>query len=83
VCPAKHNGNTARADNLLALVKEKKAQGVLFIYLKFCDPQCFDYPYMKEALDKAGVPSMLYEVEEQPQAEGQIRTRFETFIDML
>ncbi|TAL37029.1 MAG: 2-hydroxyacyl-CoA dehydratase [Spirochaetes bacterium] len=83
VCPAKHNGNTARADNLVSLVKEKKAQGVLFIYLKFCDPQCFDYPYMKEALDKAGVPSMLYEVEEQPQAEGQIRTRFETFIDML
>ena len=83
VCPAKYNGNTSRADNLLRLVREKEAAGVVFVYLKFCDPQSFDYPYMKEALDRAGIPSMLLEVEEQPQAEGQLRTRFETFMDML
>jgi benzoyl-CoA reductase/2-hydroxyglutaryl-CoA dehydratase subunit BcrC/BadD/HgdB len=83
VCPAKHNGFTNRGENLTRIVKEKNAQGVIFIYLKFCDPQSFDYPYMKEYLDKAGVPNMLLEVEERLPSEGQLRTRFETFVEML
>jgi benzoyl-CoA reductase subunit C len=83
VCPAKHSSLTDRGENLTRIVKEKKAQGVIFIYLKFCDPQSFDYPYMKDYLEKAGVPYMLLEVEERLPSEGQLRTRFETFVEML
>ena len=54
VCPAKHRGLTDRADHLVRLVREKQAQGVIFFLLKFCDPHAFDYPYLKEALDRAG-----------------------------
>jgi bzd-type benzoyl-CoA reductase N subunit len=83
VCPAKHSSLTDRGENLAEIVKDKKAQGVIFIYLKFCDPQSFDYPYMKGYLEKAGVPYMLLEVEERLPSEGQLRTRFETFVEML
>jgi len=83
VCPAKHRGLTDRADHLVRLTREKRAQGVIFFLLKFCDPHAFDYPYLKEALDKAGVPSMLLEVEDRLPADGQLRTRFEAFVEMI
>ncbi len=80
VCPAKHFSNTARADELIKEVRETGSEGVVFFYLKFCDPHSFDYPYMKEALDKEGIPSMLLEIEDSSNSEGQTRTRLETFI---
>jgi len=83
VCPAKHRGLTDRADHLVRLVREKQAQGVIFFLLKFCDPHAFDYPYLKEALDQTGIPSMLLEVEDRLPADGQLRTRFEAFVEMI
>jgi bzd-type benzoyl-CoA reductase N subunit len=83
VCPAKHRGLTDRADHLVRLVREKRAQGVIFFLLKFCDPHAFDYPYLKEALDQAGIRSMLLEVEDRLPADGQLRTRFEAFVEMI
>ncbi len=82
-CPAKHTGLFTRADHLVDIVWEKKAQGVVFFFLKFCDPHAFDYPYLKEALDRKGIPSIMLEVEDQLPSEGQLQTRFETFIEML
>ncbi|MCG2740605.1 MAG: 2-hydroxyacyl-CoA dehydratase family protein [Syntrophaceae bacterium] len=83
VCPAKHRGLTDRADHLVRLTREKQAQGVIFFLLKFCDPHAFDYPYLNEALDRAGVPTMLLEVEDRLPADGQLRTRFEAFVEMI
>ncbi|MBM4312744.1 MAG: 2-hydroxyacyl-CoA dehydratase [Deltaproteobacteria bacterium] len=83
VCPAKHQGLTGRADHLVRLTREKRAQGVVFFLLKFCDPHAFDYPYLKEALDREGIASMVVEVEDRLPAEGQLRTRFEAFIEMI
>lgn len=83
VCPAKHSGTENRGANLVEIVKEHRAEGVIFFILKFCDPHAFDYPYMKEYLDREKIPSMLLELEEQIPSEGQLMTRFETFMDLL
>jgi benzoyl-CoA reductase/2-hydroxyglutaryl-CoA dehydratase subunit BcrC/BadD/HgdB len=83
VCPAKHAGLRNRADDLLRMAREKNAQGVIFLYLKFCDPHAFDYPYLKKALDQEGIPSLLIEVEDPLPASGQLQTRFEAFLEML
>jgi len=83
VCPAKHSGLTSRADHLVRMVREKAAQGVIILLLKFCDPHAFDYPYLKNALDREGVPSLLLEVEDQLPPEGQLKTRFEAFLEMF
>jgi bzd-type benzoyl-CoA reductase N subunit len=83
VCPAKHCGPDSRGRNLVNIVKEQRAHGVIFLILKFCDPHSFDYPYMKEYLDKENIPSMILELEEQLPSEGQLATRFESFIEML
>jgi benzoyl-CoA reductase subunit C len=83
VCPAKHRGLTDRTDHLVHLVRKKRVQGVIFFLLKFCDPHAFDYPYLKEALNREKVPSMLVEVEDRLPADGQLRTRFEAFVEMI
>ena len=65
------------------MAKENSADGVIFLLLKFCDPHAFDYPYLKDALDKAKIPNLLLEVEDQPQAQGQMKTRIEAFMEAL
>lgn len=83
VCPAKYQGNTSRADNLERLVKERQAEGVVFMLLKFCDPHAFDYPYLKQRLDDLSVPSVLIEIDEQLPAQGPLKTRIEAFLEMI
>jgi len=83
VCPAKHVSVTARGEYIVEKAKKYDADGVVFLYLKFCDPHSFDYPYLKEFLDNSDIPNMLLEVEDQLPPEGQLLTRFETFIHML
>jgi len=82
-CPAKHVSTTARKENILSLVRKNKADGVIFLLLKFCDPHAFDYPYLKEFLDREGIKTLLIEIDDQQQNLGQLSTRFETFIYMI
>jgi len=83
VCPAKHADLDGRAKHIINLVKEKNARGVIFLLFKFCDPHAFDYPYLKERLDEAGIPLMIAEVDDSLPAGGQLKTRFEAFLEML
>ena len=83
VCPAKHSGNTSRGENLVALAKTHRADGVIFAVLKFCDPHAFDYPYMKKFLDSGAIKNLHLELDDQQQGQGQLSTRLETFIHMI
>ncbi|MBI5593422.1 MAG: 2-hydroxyacyl-CoA dehydratase [Deltaproteobacteria bacterium] len=83
VCPAKHHGLFTRGNHLIQKVRETRADGVIFLFLKFCDPHGFDYPYVKEMLDQEGIPSMVFEIEDRSLSEGQFKTRCEAFIEML
>ena len=79
---AKTHPRRRRDDALLNLIHARAADGVLFAPQKFCEPHGFDYVTMKDALDRAGVPHLLLELE-QSQVSGQIRTRLQAFIEML
>jgi bcr-type benzoyl-CoA reductase subunit C len=83
ICPAKHNGLTGRAKNLIDIVKSKNADGVVFLLLKFCDPHAFDYPYLKKHLDQEGIPNTLVEMEDQFFLGERLKTRIEAFIETL
>lgn len=82
-CPAKHTTLMARGENIVSLAKKYKADGVIFMLLKFCDPHAFDYPYLKEFLDTENIKNMLLEMEVQQKSLGQLSTRIETFIHMI
>lgn len=83
VCPAKHMDLDGRAQHIIRVVKEQNAAGVIFLLLKFCDPHAFDYPYIRQSLDDAGIPVMLMEINDSVSAGGQMKTRVEAFLEML
>ncbi len=83
VCPAKHHGIFSRGNSLVETVRSTCSDGVVFLFLKFCDPHGFDYPYLKDTLDRENIPSMLVEIEDSHLSEGQLKTRLEAFIEML
>ncbi len=80
--PTKYHARSSRAAHLLSLVRERRADGVIFARQKFCEPHGFDQVLMAQALDRAGVPHLLVELEQASQA-GQLRTRVEAFMEML
>ncbi len=83
VCPAKHLGTNDPGQSAVQLARQAGADGVIVWRLKFCDPHGFDYPRVKEALDAAGLPHVLIEVESSAGAQGQLRTRLQAFLEML
>jgi len=83
ICPAKHKGARERGKHLVQTAVERNADGVIFLVLKFCDPHAFDYPYMKSLLEGAGIPCILIEFDDQPAGSEGLRTRLETFIEMI
>jgi benzoyl-CoA reductase/2-hydroxyglutaryl-CoA dehydratase subunit BcrC/BadD/HgdB len=83
VCPAKHSGLRTRGEHLVRLVRESGADGVLFLFLKFCDPHGFDYPYLKGMLEERGIPCLLHELEECKAGGGQFETRCQAFVERL
>ncbi len=82
-CPCKHNPELDRGDDLLQRVEEARAQGVVFLLLKFCDPHAFDYPYLKDRLAQKKIPSLLLEIEPGSMPLGALDTRLKAFIETL
>ena len=68
---------------LLDLAAQHQAQAVIALQMKFCDPEEYDYPIYKAELEKAGMPLLYLEVEEQMDSFGQLRTRVQSFAEML
>ena len=75
--------NKSRGSMLIDAVKRTGADGVVVCMYKFCDPEEFDYPVYKEELEAAGIPMLYLEVDQQTQSMEQIRTRLQTFAEML
>lgn len=81
-CPVKYQPESPRGAHLRQMVEEARADGVIFVLPKFCDPHAFDYVLVKPELEAAGVPILHLETEQTPAA-GQIRTRVQAFLEML
>jgi benzoyl-CoA reductase subunit C len=82
-CPCKFNPEIDRAERLFQRVKAAGTHGVVFLLLKFCDPHAFDYPYLKEKLDKERIPNLLLEIESGGLPLGAMETRLKAFVETL
>ena len=82
-CSTLHNPSASRSDALVERVRDRGAEGVLIFATKFCEPEFFDFPYLKEDLEKQGIPVLLLETELGMGLSGQIRTRLEAFQETL
>ena len=68
---------------LIDMVKEKKADAVIVLMMKFCDPEEYDYPILKAELAEAKIPELYMEIDQQLATFEQIRTRVQSFAEML
>ncbi len=82
-CPSKHNTDFDRRRYLVDMVRQSKADGVVMLILKFCDPHSFDYPDLAKRLTESNIPHLLIEPEVQPTSIEQVHTRLQAFIEML
>lgn len=78
-----HHPDDGRAAYLLKRAEELRIRGLIFLQVKFCEPEDFDYPDLKAALEEAGYPTLRLELELQSLGMGPLRTRLQAFFEML
>lgn len=72
-----------RGEFVANLVRESGAQGLVLFMQQFCDPEEMEYPYLKKALDAAGIPFIKLGVDQQMRDFGQAATAIQAFADVL
>lgn len=68
---------------LIDMAEECRADGIIVLMMKFCDPEEYDYPIYKEEVEAASVPMLYLEIDQQLTSFEQIRTRVQSFTEML
>jgi bcr-type benzoyl-CoA reductase subunit C len=68
---------------LVKEAQEKKIHGIIFLHLKHCEPENYDYYDNMQAFERAGIPAMRIETEFGSTLSGQVRTRVQAFIEMV
>ena len=77
------SGLRDRADFVVDKIKKSGAQGLVLFMQQFCDPEEMEYPYLKKALDAAGIPHIKLGVDQQMRDFGQASTAIQAFADVL
>jgi benzoyl-CoA reductase subunit C len=79
----RHESRAHRAAGLLEKVRRARADAVVFLPAKFCEPALFDYVLMKQGLDREGIPHLIVEFEEKMWTFERARNEIETFVESL
>lgn len=82
-CCLAHEDDKQRGELLLGMCQQTGATGVVACMMKFCDPEEYDFPIYERALKKAGIATLLVEIDQQSASHEQARTRLQTFADMI
>ena len=82
-CCCIYNPDNDRHPYLVEKVKRAGADGVLFWYIKFCEPDAFDRPQMVGRLEEEGIPSATVDVELSMTSFDAIKTRISAFCEIL
>jgi bcr-type benzoyl-CoA reductase subunit C len=82
-CCCIYSPDNDRHSYLLEKAKESGADGVLFWYIKFCEPDAFDRPQLMKHLKDAGIPVAFVDLELTMTNFDAVRTRISAFCEML
>ena len=81
-CPRMLAGRS-RFAYLKELIRECRAQGVVYHALKFCDQFQYDYPTLRQDMEETGTPVLYLEGDYTTGGFGQMKTRVQAFVEML
>jgi benzoyl-CoA reductase subunit C len=79
----RHEGREHRSAGLIEKVRRARADAVVFMPAKFCEPALFDYVLMKQGLERNGIPHMIVEFEEKMWTFERTRNEIETFVESM
>lgn len=82
-CSMAFDPNKKRLDMIIEDVKKYGINGVIVCMMKFCDPEEYDYPFLKKALEEKGIPELYMEVDQQSEIDAQASTRIQAFSEIL
>jgi bcr-type benzoyl-CoA reductase subunit C len=82
-CCCIYNPDNDRHPYLFDKVKASGADGVLFWYIKFCEPDAFDRPQLMKHLKDADIPVAFIDLELTTTNFDAVRTRISAFCEML
>lgn len=72
-----------RLQHLISLAQTSGARGIVFYDVKFCEPELFYLPALRQGLQRAGIPSTVIEFDLNDGLSQQTRTRLEAFVEMI
>lgn len=72
-----------RMEHLLRLARTSGARGAIFYTVKFCEPELFDLPLLRQALRQAEFPSLTVEVDIGDELSQATLTRLAAFFEMI
>lgn len=82
-CSLATDRDKPRGQFIIDLVKKFGADAVIICMMKFCDPEEYDYPIMYEEFEKEGIKNLKIEIDQQSVSMEQIRTRVQSFVEMM
>ena len=82
-CSLAYEQEKTRVPMLRELYEQKQADAVIIAMMKFCDPEEFDYPMIKLEMESNHIPLLQLEIDQQIQSVEQLRTRLQSFVEMI
>ena len=82
-CSLIHEMDKPRGKMLARMCQETGAQGVLTGLMKFCDPEEYDLPFLEEDLRRVGIQCVTVSIDQQSGSVEQLRTRIQSFAELL
>jgi bcr-type benzoyl-CoA reductase subunit C len=82
-CCCIHHPEKDRHDYLVKKVRDAGADGVVFWYVKFCEPDAFDRPQLLARLKQEGIPATVVEMDLSMKSVESLRTRIQAFCEMI
>lgn len=81
-CSTRSSDMNLRRDYLLELSQKTGAKGLIILNVKFCEPEMFDAPMIRQHLQDKGLSVLYLESELERELSGQTVTRIEAFVEM-
>lgn len=81
--PTRGNPIEERVKYLAEMARSSGAKGIIFYEVKFCEPELFDLPNLRNSLKEMGLASIIIEIDINNPLPRQVATRIGAFLEML
>ena len=82
-CSTVYDPEKLRGKMIVEMAERFRADGVIYLQMQFCEPEEYDYIFLKQDFEAAGIPHLYLEIEQKMESLEQVRTRLQTFSEIL